>query len=43
MKQSSSGSNLDANLEKLSLVYSFKHYICQDARIARAYIAQIQQ
>ena len=30
----------DANLEILSLVYSFKFYICQDPRIARAYTAQ---
>ena len=30
----------DANLEKLSLIYSFKLYICQDPRIAWAYTAQ---
>ena len=43
MKQASSGSNLDANLEMLSLIYSFKPYICQDPRIARAYTARIQK
>ena len=30
----------DANLEMLPLIYSFKLYICQDPRIARAYTAQ---
>ena len=40
MKKASSGRNLDANLEVLSLIYSFKLYICQDPRIARAYTAQ---
>ena len=30
----------DANLEMLSLIYSFKRYICQDPRTARAYTAQ---
>ena len=30
----------DANLEMLSLIYSFKLYMCQDPRIARAYTAQ---
>ena len=30
----------DANLEMLYLIYSFKLYICQDPRIARAYTAQ---
>ena len=30
----------DAHLEMLSLIYSFKLYICQDPRIARAYTAQ---
>ena len=40
MKKASSGRNLDANLEMLSLIYSFKLYICQDSRIAPAYTAQ---
>ena len=40
MKKAWSGRNLDANLEMLSFIYSFKLYICQDQRIARAYIAQ---
>ena len=31
----------DADLEMLSLPYSFKLYICQDPRIARAYTAQV--
>ena len=39
MKTASPGSNLDANLEMLSVIYSFKLYICQDPRIARAYTA----
>ena len=30
----------DANLEMLSLIYSFKLYICQDPRRVRAYTAQ---
>ena len=46
MEKASSGRNLDANLEMmpilemLSLIYSFKLYICQDQKIARAYTAQ---
>ena len=40
MKTASSGRNLDANLEMLSLIYSLKLYISQDPRIARAYTAQ---
>ena len=42
MKKASSGCQFGnyANFEMLSLVYSFKLYICQDPRIARAYTAQ---
>ena len=40
MKKTPSGRNLDANLKMLPLIYSFKLYICQDPRIARAYTAQ---
>ena len=40
MKKASSGRNLDANLEKLFLICSFKLYICKDPRIARAYTVQ---
>ena len=46
MKKASSGRNLDAKLEMMPiwkccpLIYSFKLYICQNPRIARAYTAQ---
>ena len=47
MKKASSGRNVDrcqfgndANLEMLSLIYSFMLHVCQDPRIVRAYTAQ---
>ena len=40
MKKASSGRNLGANLEMLSLIFSFKLYVCQDSRIAPACTAQ---
>ena len=40
MKKRTPGKKLDSNLEMLSLIYSFKLYICQDQIIARAYTAQ---
>ena len=40
MKNAWSGRNLDAKLEMLSLIHSFKLYIYQDPRISRAYTAQ---
>ena len=40
MKKASSGKNVDANLKMFSLIFSFKLYIRQDPRIARAYTAQ---
>ena len=43
MKKASSGRNLGANLEMLSLIYSFKRYICQDPRIARALPPEIKK
>ena len=43
MKKESPGSNLDAKLEMLSHIYSFKPYVCQDPRIARAHTAQIKK
>ena len=39
MKKASSGRSLDANLEMLSLIYSFKLYTCQDHIIGQAYTA----
>ena len=39
-KKTSPRRNLEANLEMLSLIHSFKLYICQDPRIARAYTAK---
>ena len=49
MKKASLGRNLDSNLEMMIiwkcclLIYSFKLYICQDPRTARAYTSKIQK
>ena len=46
MKKASSGRNLDVNLDMMPirkccpLIYSFKLFMCQDPRIARAYTAR---
>ena len=40
MKKVSSERNVDANSDMLIIFYSFKLYICQHSKIARAYTAQ---